>query len=65
MNIATTIRTMLVYLAQPEDTSRGGQPQNRSIVGISEKTSQKIDMLKTWLWICLAVIVALFISNFR
>jgi hypothetical protein len=61
----TTIRTILVYLTQPEDTSAGGQSRHGSIRDLPEKTLRSFDMIKTCLWICLAVIVSLSISSFR
>lgn len=62
MNVAT-LRTMLVYLTQPEDTSIEGQPPNGSIGDLPEKTLRRFELLKTWLWICLAVIVSLSLSR--
>ncbi|MBU1565805.1 MAG: hypothetical protein KJ630_09285 [Proteobacteria bacterium] len=61
----TAIRTMLVYLTQPEDTSTGGQSRQGSVGNLPDKTLRRFDMLKTLLWGCLAVIVSLFISGFR
>jgi hypothetical protein len=60
----TATRTVLVYPAQPEDTSTGGQSRH-GIRDLPEKTLRKFYILKACLWICLAVIVALFISSFR
>ena len=59
------IRTILVYLTQPEDTSAEGLLQHGSIKDPSEKTMRRFDMLKTCLWICVAVIVSLSISSLR
>jgi hypothetical protein len=61
----TAIRTILVYLTQPEDTSAGGQSRHGSIRDLQEKTLRSFYMIKTCLWICLAVIVSLSISNLR
>jgi len=61
----TAIRTILVYLTQPEDTSAGGQSQHGSVRNLPEKQLRRFDMLKTCLWICLAVIASFSISNLR
>lgn len=62
---ATAIRTILVYLTQPEDTSVEKQSQHESIRGLPEKVLRSFGILKTCLWICLAVTVSLSISNLR
>jgi len=61
----TAIRTILVYLTQPEDTSAGGQAQHGSVRNLPAKKLRRLDILKTCLWICLAVIVSFSISNLR
>lgn len=59
----TTFRTILVYLIQPEDTSAGRHFRHASPRNLPNKTLRRFDMLKIWLWIFLAVIVSLAISN--
>lgn len=61
----TAIRTILVYLTQPEDSSAGGQSRHGSVRDLPEKTLRTLDMIKICLWICLAVILTLSISSFR
>ncbi len=61
----TAIRTILIYLTKPEDTSAEGQLLHRSIEDLPEKTLRRLDMLKTCLWICLAVVVSLSIASLR
>ncbi|MFH0781774.1 MAG: hypothetical protein V2B20_07435 [Pseudomonadota bacterium] len=58
----TVIRTILVYLTKPQDTSAGGQLPHGSL---PEKTLRRFDMLKTCLWICLAVVVSFSIASLR
>ncbi len=61
----TAIRTILIYLTKPEDTSAEGQLLHGSIEDLPEKTLRRLDMLKTCLWICLAVVVSLSIASLR
>lgn len=61
----TVICTILVYLTKPEDTSAGGQLPHGSIEDLPEKTLRRFDMLKTCLWICLAVVVSFSIASLR
>jgi hypothetical protein len=60
----TAIRTVLAYLIAPEDTSEGEQFQYYLVRDLPEKKCRKLGILKTCLWICLAVILSLCISRF-
>ena len=59
------IRTILVYLTKPEDTSAGRQLPHGSIEDLPEKTLRRFDFLNTCLCICLAVVVSLSIATLR